>query len=101
MVTARRWRLCFSFMLLANVCSGLPCNVENYQKLRRQCTQVLHEKVDQVQGNLIRNCRDFADFEVCLRDSWRIACEGSTAPIENNDTLCTGHEEEILLQLPQ
>lgn len=88
MVDVLQWQLCFYFMLLAKVCSGLSCNGENYHKLRRQCTQVLHEKVNQVQGDLTRNCRDFANFEVCLRDSWRISyCESSTVPTQNNDTL--------------
>ncbi|XP_077503185.1 uncharacterized protein LOC144113754 [Amblyomma americanum] len=95
MTKAVLWPFCFLFLLLMKLCSGVPCNGESYQKLKRQCTQALHQRVKEVQGDLTRNCRDFADYVVCVRDSWRISyCDNETALARHNDTLVEGMQKK-------
>lgn len=86
---------CLAALLLTKLCSGVPCNGENYPKLKRQCAEVLQEKIRAMRGDLTRNCRDFAEFAVCLRDGWRIAyCDNATALARNNDTLLADMERK-------
>ncbi|KAL1443895.1 hypothetical protein MTO96_030141 [Rhipicephalus appendiculatus] len=63
-------QVCIFTVLLALPCTGFPCNGERYPEMKRRCLQRLQQKVKAVLGDLTENCKDFADFATCLRDSW-------------------------------
>ncbi|XP_054925249.1 uncharacterized protein [Dermacentor andersoni] len=81
-------QLCILTALLALPCAGFLCNGESYPELRRQCLKGLQQKVKAVLGDLTENCKDFADFATCLRDSWKYShCDNVAGAARHNDTL--------------
>ncbi|KAK8765878.1 hypothetical protein V5799_007336, partial [Amblyomma americanum] len=88
-------------VLLLRPGSGVPCNGESYQALRRQCVLGLQQKVKAVRGDLTQNCRDFVNFTTCLRDSWNASyCGNATDEAWKNDTLFNRVEKKYFPDCP-
>ncbi|XP_049512809.1 uncharacterized protein LOC119431095 isoform X4 [Dermacentor silvarum] len=87
-------QVCILTALLAFPGAGFPCNGESYPGLRRQCLKRLQQKVKAVLGDLTENCKDFADFATCLRESWETSrCGNVVGAARHNDTLLKRIEE--------
>ncbi|XP_077496186.1 uncharacterized protein LOC144107076 [Amblyomma americanum] len=88
-------------VLLLRPGSGVPCNGESYQALRRQCVLGLQQKVKAVRGDLTQNCRDYVNFTTCLRDSWNASyCGNAADEAWKNDTLFNRVEKKYFPDCP-
>nr|XP_037270985.1 uncharacterized protein LOC119163143 [Rhipicephalus microplus] len=87
-------QICIITAFLALPCTGFSCNGERYPELKIQCLRHLQLKVKAVLGDLTENCRDFADFATCLRDSWVSShCANVAGAARFNDSLLLRMEQ--------